>query len=62
MEDVNTGQDRDLASRGFSLVELGDLDGAEKAFSESLDLEPGNSLAIRELKYIQHLRIQQRKY
>ncbi len=42
--------------RGFVLIELGDLDGAETAFRSSLELEPSSEVALHELQYIQHLR------
>jgi len=42
--------------RGFVLVELGDLDGAEAAFVSSLEFEPDNKIALHELRYVQHLR------
>ena len=51
-----------LRGLGYSLVELGDLDSAEEAYAESLELDPGNVLAIQELKYIQSIRIQNRQY
>ena len=53
---------RPLALRGlgFALIELGDLDAAERAFEESLILEPDNALAKNELRYIEHLRAQGR--
>jgi tetratricopeptide (TPR) repeat protein len=51
---------RDLAiawrGRGFVLIELGRLDEAEEALRTSLELEPGNSIALNELQYIKHLR------
>jgi tetratricopeptide (TPR) repeat protein len=51
---------RDLAiarrGRGFVLIEMGDLDNAELAFKESLEIEPDNDIALHELQYIQHLR------
>jgi tetratricopeptide (TPR) repeat protein len=51
---------RDLAiarrGRGFVLIELQDLDGAEAAFRASLELEPGNEIALNEVEYIRHLR------
>jgi len=45
-----------LRGLGFSLTELGDLDGAQKAYEESLLLEPDNKNAPGELKYIDELR------
>lgn len=51
---------RDLAiahrGRGFVLIELGRLDEAERAFHSSLQIEPGNKIALQELQYIEHLR------
>jgi tetratricopeptide (TPR) repeat protein len=38
--------------RGYSLIELGRLDEAEAAYNDSLKIEPGNGLALRELSYI----------
>ena len=48
-----------LRGLGYALVELGDLLAAEKAFIESLELDPDNELAIRELEYIHSLRNQE---
>lgn len=45
-----------LRGIGFSLIELKQLDEAEKAFQESLQIEPENKLAQNELAYIQQLR------
>jgi tetratricopeptide (TPR) repeat protein len=45
-----------LRGRGFVLVEMGDLDRAQKAFEESLTIEPGNDVACNELRYIAQLR------
>ena len=45
-----------LRGLGYALIELGDLDAAEEAFAQSLELEPGNALAISELEYIQKIR------
>lgn len=42
--------------RGFVLIELGDLDGADTAFRSSLELEPNSEVALHELQYIHHLR------
>jgi len=38
--------------RGFALVELDRLEEGQAAYEESLRLEPGNSVATRELQYI----------
>ena len=45
-----------LRGIGYSHVELGDLDAAERAYRESLEVEPGNTLAQGELDYIQQER------
>jgi tetratricopeptide (TPR) repeat protein len=51
---------RDLAIAkrgcGFVLIEMRRLDEAEQAFNTSLAIEPGNSVALHELRYIEHLR------
>jgi tetratricopeptide (TPR) repeat protein len=43
---------RSLRGMGFNKIELGDLDEAERLFELSLEIEPGNSGALSELKYI----------
>lgn len=45
-----------MPSCGLVLIEMGRLDGAEKAFHSSLEIEPGNALALNELSYIEELR------
>lgn len=45
-----------LRGLGFALIELGELDAAERAFVESLEYEPDNALARNELGYIERLR------
>ena len=45
-----------LRGIGYSHIELGDLDAAEQAYLESLEVEPGNALAQRELEYIREQR------
>ena len=42
--------------RGFVMIEMGDLDTAEIAFRSSLEIDPGNEVALGELQYIQYLR------
>jgi tetratricopeptide (TPR) repeat protein len=49
-----------LRGIGFALIEIGDLDQAESAFRESLEIDPGNEGAVSELGYIEHLRRSQR--
>jgi len=52
----NDLDDKDMAAaqrkRGYVLVELGRWDEAEKAYKDSLRLEPGNTIAQGELDYI----------
>jgi tetratricopeptide (TPR) repeat protein len=43
---------RALRGVGFSLIELGELDRAEEAFRQSLELEPGNTTARKELEIV----------
>ena len=45
-----------LRGIGVSLIELGELDRAETALRESLEVEPDNALAQNELLYISNLR------
>ncbi|MBI3444046.1 MAG: tetratricopeptide repeat protein [Magnetospirillum sp.] len=47
---------RMLRGRGVILVELKRLDEAEAAFNDSLKVEPKNSIAVNELRYIAELR------
>ena len=41
-----------LRGIGYTYVELQDLDRAEQAYRDSLQVEPDNALALRELEYI----------
>ncbi|MFH1876868.1 MAG: tetratricopeptide repeat protein [Candidatus Omnitrophota bacterium] len=43
-----------LRGAGFTLTELGRLAEAETLYERSLDLEPGNNVALNELSYIRH--------
>jgi tetratricopeptide (TPR) repeat protein len=45
-----------LRGRGFALTELKRYDEAEQAYQTSLGLDPGNALALNELKYIAGLK------
>ncbi len=45
-----------LRGMGFSLIELNRLDEAERAFNQSLEIDPMNALALNELAYIKNLR------
>ena len=52
------GHRKALALRGigFALIEMKDLDNAEQAFRDSLEIEPENELAHNEINYIQQIR------
>jgi tetratricopeptide (TPR) repeat protein len=52
----NRAKARMFRGKGFALTELGRLDDAEAAYNESLKLEPNNSRAENELRYIARLR------
>ena len=45
-----------LRGIGYSQIELGDLDGAEQSYRESLEVEPDNALAQSELDHIRQQR------
>ena len=45
-----------LRGRGYANTEMGRLDDAEKDYRASLELVPGNPLALQELDYIRKLR------
>ena len=47
---------RSLRGMGYTLIELGRLDEAERKFDESLRLEPGSRAALSELQYIKEQR------
>jgi tetratricopeptide (TPR) repeat protein len=49
-------QARALRGMGFTLIELGRLDDAQRQFDASLKLEPGNRAALSELQYIREQR------
>lgn len=51
-------QERAAALRGMgsTLIELGRLDEAEESYNKSLEIEPGNRIALGELEYIRNLR------
>ena len=44
-----------LRSRGATLIELGDLDAAERTLTKSLEYAPGNQVALKEIQYIRQL-------
>lgn len=50
-----------LRGMGFVLIELKQLEEAERFFKQSLDIEPGNETALNELRYIAGLRAAQKK-
>jgi tetratricopeptide (TPR) repeat protein len=45
-----------LRGMGFSYIELGKLQEAEEAYTESLKLDPGSSVAAKELRYINSIK------
>lgn len=45
-----------LRGKGFALIELGRLDEAEEAYTQSLAAQPGHGGALHELGYIRDLR------
>lgn len=45
-----------LRGQGWVLTEMGDLDGAQRSYEASLEIEPDNALAKNELEYIAKLR------
>jgi len=47
---------RGLRGMAYVLVEKHDLDGAEKLYKQSLEVEPGNAGAMSELEYIKSIR------
>lgn len=55
-------QEKAAALRGIgsTLIELGRLDEAEDAYNKSLEIEPGNHIALGELEYIKKMRAQGR--
>ena len=40
---------------GFSYVELGDMTKARESYQMSLEIEPGNQIAVNELRYVELL-------
>jgi len=46
---------------GFALIELGNLDEAEKKFNECLDIDKDDKKALNELEYIKQVRGAQKK-
>lgn len=45
-----------LRGMGTSLIDLGKLDDAVASFNKSLELDPGNKIALSELQYIEQIR------
>ena len=41
-----------LRGIGYSMIEFGDFAGARAAYERSLEVEPGNQIALKELEYI----------
>jgi tetratricopeptide (TPR) repeat protein len=53
---LSSWQRRALRGIGFSLIELHDLDGAERMFQQVLAIDPSDERAMGELRYIAQLR------
>lgn len=53
---TNYERARALRGQGVSLIDLGRLDEAEKALKESLQIAPGDKIALNELEYIRRIR------
>lgn len=49
-----------LRGKGSALIDLGRLDEAEDSFNKSLQIDPGNPVAMNELEYIKKVRAQGR--
>lgn len=45
-----------LRGMGSTLIELGRLDEAEDSYNKSLEIDPGNRIALNELQYIRELK------
>ena len=48
-----------LRGIGYALIELGDLDAAQRSYEESLELDPSSEVAQNELEYIRQKRARQ---
>jgi len=48
-----------LRGVGYVLIEMGDLDGAQRAYEAALAIDPGNATATSELDYIARRRASQ---
>jgi len=44
-----------LRAKGAALIEMGDLNSAEKSFAQSLEYAPKNKVALNEIQYIRQL-------
>jgi len=55
-ESSKTSEAIALRGMGVALIELGQLKKAEAVLRESLKVDPGNAVALNELKYITHVR------
>jgi tetratricopeptide (TPR) repeat protein len=51
---------RALRGQGYSLIELGDLDSAEKKYRQALQLDPGDTTSKQQLEYIEDRRPQRK--
>lgn len=50
-----------VRGKASTLIDLGKLDEAEAVYKKSLEIEPGNKLALDELDYIKQVRANQKK-
>ncbi len=57
---AKTEQAGALRGMGFAQIELGKLDDAVISFKKSLEIEPGNKVALNELQYIERVRARRR--
>lgn len=57
---TKTEQATALRGMGCAQIDLGKLDEAVTSFKKSLELEPGNKVALNELKYIEKIRAKKR--
>jgi len=51
-----TERTRALRGQGYALVELGEIDAAERKYKQSLAIDPDDATSKKELDYIQGLR------
>ena len=57
---TKTEQAAALRGMGSAQIELGKLDDAVDSFKKSLQIQPGNKVALNELRYIEHMKAKSR--